>query len=203
MYKIVLASGSPRRKEILEQVGVKFIINISDKEEIITKDKPEEIVTELAFMKAWDVAGKIQDKSIIIGADTMVAIDGQVMGKPKNEADARIMLQMLQGTRHQVYTGVSVIIKSNELQKGQDKNNEDKVINFVEKTDVWVYPMQEDQIAGYIASGEPFDKAGGYGIQGKFAVNIEKIDGDYYNIVGFPVAKLYTILLEEGIDILN
>ncbi|MGB8453317.1 MAG: Maf family protein [Anaerocolumna sp.] len=203
MYEIVLASGSPRRKEILEQVGVEFKVYASDKEEIITKVKPEEIVMELAYVKAMDVAGKIKDKSIIIGADTMVAIDGQVLGKPENASDARAMLQMLQGNRHQVYTGVSVIIKSDGKFGKEGNKLEDKIINFVEITDVWVYPMKGAQIDRYIATEEPFDKAGGYGIQGKFAINIEKIEGDYYNIVGFPIAKLYSILSEEGIDLLN
>ncbi|WMJ87739.1 Maf family protein [Anaerocolumna sp. MB42-C2] len=202
MYKIILASGSPRRKEILEQVGVKFAVWSSDKEEIITKEKPEEIVKELACVKARDVAEKVEGKAIVIGADTMVAIDGQVLGKPKNEADAKAMLQMLQGNRHQVYTGVSVIIKTDEKKDGIN-TAEDKIIIFAEKTEVWVYPMKRKQIDEYIATGEPFDKAGAYGIQGKFAVNIEKIEGDYYNIVGFPIAKLYARLYEEGIDILN
>ncbi len=202
MYKIILASGSPRRKEILEQVGVKFTVLSSDKEEIITKEKPEEIVKELAGVKARDIAEKVEGKAIIIGADTMVAIDGQVLGKPKNEVDARAMLQMLQGNRHQVYTGVFVIIKS-DVKRDEFNAAEDIIISFAEKTEVWVYPMKRKQIDKYIATGEPFDKAGAYGIQGKFAVNIEKIEGDYYNIVGFPIAKLYTRLYEEGIDILN
>ncbi len=203
MYKIILASGSPRRKEILEQVGVEFTVITSDKEERITKIRPEEIVKELACEKALDVAGKIKEKSIIIGADTMVAIDGQVLGKPKNPAEAKAMLQMLQGNRHQVYTGVSVVVKPEKGPEYKGKKEEAKIINFAEKTEVWVYPMKKAQIDRYIACGESYDKAGGYGIQGKFAVNIEKIEGDYYNIVGFPVSKLYTVLMEEGIDILS
>lgn len=200
MYKIILASGSPRRKEILEQVGVKFTVKVSEQEERITKTKPEEIVMELAAVKAREVALKAAGKSIVIGADTMVAIDGQVLGKPKNASEARGMLQMLQGNRHQVYTGVSIVIKE-ETKEGQNEIN--KEINFVERSDVWVYPMKRAQIDNYIASGEPFDKAGSYGIQGRFAIHIEKITGDYYNIVGFPVAKLYMLLLEEGIDLLH
>lgn len=201
MYKIVLASGSPRRKEILEQVGVEFTVSASTREEVSTKSRPGEIVMELASVKAREVAAEADENTIIIGADTMVAIDGQVLGKPKNGAEAKAMLQMLQGNRHQVYTGVSAIIKS-AGKKTNDGGAFCKEINFAEKTDVWVYPMKRKQIDDYIATGEPFDKAGGYGIQGKFAVHIEKIEGDYYNIVGFPVAKLYQFLLEEGIDIL-
>ncbi|WFR59714.1 Maf family protein [Anaerocolumna sp. AGMB13025] len=203
MYNIVLASGSPRRKEILEQVGVTFCICPSEKEEIITKSKPEEIVRELAKSKALEVAAKVEGKSIIIGADTMVALDGRVLGKPGSETEAKAMLQMLQGNRHQVYTGVSVVIKSENSSGDRSAKAPDKVLTFVEMTKVWVYPMKRVQIDNYIATGEPFDKAGGYGIQGKFAVHIEKIEGDYYNIVGFPIAKLYALLLDEGIDILS
>lgn len=199
MYKLILASGSPRRKEILEQVGVKFSICVSEQEEISTKTRPDEIVMELASVKARAIAEKADDETIIIGADTMVAIDGQVLGKPKNDAEAKGMLQMLQGNIHQVYTGVSVIIKKGEAEEKEAAC--DKEINFVQKTQVWVYPMKRTQIDEYIATGEPFDKAGGYGIQGRFAVHIEKIEGDYNNIVGLPVAKLYTVLLEEGINL--
>lgn len=199
MYKIILASGSPRRKEILEQVGVKFTVCISDKEEIITKLQPEEIVIELAAMKAMDVAKQTKGMTIIIGADTMVAMDGQVMGKPKDEEDAKNMLRNLQGKKHQVYTGISVLIKQSE----EILELDNKTINFVEATDVWVNSMTDEQIASYVSSGEPCDKAGAYGIQGKFAINIGKIEGDYYNIVGFPISKLYAVLLKEGIDILN
>lgn len=193
MYKIVLASGSPRRKEIFEQVGVKFQVQPSNIEEIITKDLPEDIVIELADVKAVDIAKYYNEDTIIIGADTLVALDGQVMGKPKDKQDAINMIVKLQGNKHQVYTGVSVILKGKT----------EKKINFFEATDVWVNPMEESQILSYVASGEPFDKAGAYGIQGKFAIYIGKIIGDYYNIVGFPIAKLHSVLLKEGIDILR
>ncbi len=196
MYKIVLASGSPRRKEIFEQVGVNFSVCASDMEEVITKTIPKEIVIELAAMKAEDVAKQIEGNVIIIGADTMVAIDGQIMGKPKDEEDAKKMLRLLQGNKHQVFTGVSVVIK-----KSDEKRN--KIINFVEVSNVWVNTMTDEQIAAYISTGEPYDKAGAYGIQGKYAINIGKIEGDYYNIVGFPISKLNIVLTNEGIDILN
>jgi septum formation protein len=198
MYKIILASGSPRRKEILEQVGIKFSVCVSKEEERITKSEPEEIVKDLATVKARAVARITDEKAIIIGADTMVAVDGQVLGKPKNESEAREMIFRLQGNRHQVYTGVCAIIK----EEGKQRKENLKEIIFAERSDVWVYPLTESQINDYIATGEPFDKAGGYGIQGKFAIHIEKIEGDYYNIVGFPVARLYRKLLEEGVDLL-
>lgn len=208
MYKIILASGSPRRREILEQVGVQFTVVSSDMEEITTKNKPEEIVVELATIKADDVARHIEESSIIIGSDTMVAVDGQVMGKPKDEEDAKNMIRKLQGRNHQVHTGVSIVLKNIPVSNSentlvQQPATINKVISFVESTDVWVNPMTEEQITAYIATGEPFDKAGAYAIQGKFAVHINRIDGDYYNIVGFPISKLYQTLLKEGIDILR
>lgn len=200
MYSVILASGSPRRSEILEQVGIEFSVISSAIEEISTKNIPEEIVLELATMKAKDVAGQISEASIIIGADTMVALNGQVMGKPKDEEDAKDMLRKIQGKKHQVYTGVCVIIK--EINREKDKKTElesEKIISFTEKTEVWVYPMTEEQIEAYVRTGEPVDKAGAYGIQGKFAAHIEKIEGDYFNIVGFPVARFYQTLRKEGI----
>ena len=195
MYKIILASGSPRRKEILEQVGIEFSVITSNDEEVIQKSSPEEIVEELATRKACSVASDMEEGTIVIGADTMVAIDGQVMGKPKDEGNAKDMIRKLQGKKHQVYTGVCAVVK--------EAGKEDRLIHFVEATHVWVHSMTEAQIDAYVATGEPLDKAGAYGIQGKFAVYIEKIEGDYLNIVGFPVSKLYERLLEEGIDLLS
>ncbi|MBU5332682.1 MAG: Maf family protein [Anaerocolumna aminovalerica] len=195
MYKIILASGSPRRKEIFEQIGIDFSVVISEDEEVIQKSRPDEIVEELATKKACSVASEMEEGTIVIGADTMVALDGQVMGKPKNEQDAKDMIGKLQGKKHQVYTGVCAVIK--EIGK------EERIIRFVQCTDVWVYPMTEEQIDAYVATGEPMDKAGAYGIQGKFAVHIEKVEGEYLNIVGFPISKLYQTLMKEGIDLLS
>ncbi|GAA4299553.1 Maf family protein [Anaerocolumna aminovalerica] len=195
MYKIILASGSPRRKEIFEQIGIDFSVVISEDEEVIQKSRPDEIVEELATKKACSVAADMEEGTIVIGADTMVALDGQVMGKPKNEQDAKDMIGKLQGKKHQVYTGVCAVIK--EIGK------EERIIRFVQCTDVWVYPMTEEQIDAYVATGEPMDKAGAYGIQGKFAVHIEKVEGEYLNIVGFPISKLYQTLMKEGIDLLS
>ncbi len=193
MHKIILASGSPRRKEILEQVGISFGVVASKDEEVIQKSKPEEIVEELATKKACSVASDMEEGTVVIGADTMVALNDQVMGKPKGEQDAKDMIRKLQGKKHQVYTGVCAVVK--------EAGKENRIISFVQCTDVWVYPMTEEQIDAYVASGEPMDKAGAYGIQGKFAVYIEKIEGDYLNIVGFPVSRLYQTLLKEGIDL--
>lgn len=193
-YNIVLASGSPRRKEILSLVGIDFKVCSSDKEEIITKSKPEDIVSELSNMKAMDVCNNIHENGLIIGADTMVAINGQVLGKPKSREDAFNMLELLQGKKHQVYTGVTVILKEDNIELDNYK-----VKNFVEVSEVVVNPMSKDEIDEYIESGEPFDKAGAYGIQGKFALYIGGIVGDYYNIMGLPIARLYSELKEEGI----
>lgn len=193
-YNIVLASGSPRRKEILSLVGIDFKVCSSDKEEIITKSKPEDIVSELSYMKAMDICNNIHENGLIIGADTMVAINGQVLGKPKSREDAFNMLELLQGKMHQVYTGVTVILKEDNIELDNYK-----VKTFVEVSEVVVNPMSKDEIDEYIKSGEPFDKAGAYGIQGKFALYIGGIVGDYYNIMGLPIARLYSELKEEGI----
>ncbi|WP_271716125.1 Maf family protein [Anaeromicropila herbilytica] len=197
MKPIILASSSPRRREILEQVGVSFEIVPSDKEEIITKTKPYDIVKDLASMKANDVLLKVSKPSIIIGADTIVAHNDRIMGKPKDELDAKHMIQELQNDTHEVYTGVSIILS--------DYNDENilisKELNFYEKTSVSVTAISEDEIDAYVASKEPLDKAGAYAIQGRFATFISKIEGDYFNVVGLPIAKIYEALKREGITI--
>lgn len=197
MYKIILGSSSPRREEILRQVGIDFTIVPSMKEEITSKVLPKDIVEELAFNKAVDVAEGINETSIIIGADTMVAIDNEVLGKPKTKEEAFRMLSLLQGKDHQVYTGVGIIIKN--IIEGVLT---ERAIGFSQVSQVSVSSLSEEQIIAYINTKEPFDKAGGYGIQGKFGVHIEGITGEYNNIVGLPIAKIYRTLLKEGIDLL-
>ncbi|MCI5713916.1 MAG: Maf family protein [Lachnospiraceae bacterium] len=192
--KIILASASPRRKELLEQIGVKFMIEPAKGEEKITKNLPGEVVKELALQKAREVAKDEEEPVLVIGADTVVAYGDEILGKPKDEKDAYRMLSMLQGKAHAVYTGVALIVQ-NPLER--------KEIVFAEKTKVFVYPMTKDEILSYIATKEPMDKAGSYGIQGKFAAFIEKIEGDYNNVVGLPIAGIYQKLLELGIDILE
>ncbi|MDF2802975.1 MAG: maf protein [Anaerocolumna sp.] len=198
MYKVILGSNSPRREEILKQAGVSFTIIPSTKDEKTTKVLPMEIVEELALNKAIDVAEEINETSIIIGADTMVAIGNEVLGKPHNYQEALRMLTLLQGKEHQVYTGVGIIIK-NVI----NKVITEKTISFSQVSLVRVSDMAEEQIKAYIDTNEPFDKAGAYGIQGKFGVHIEGITGEYNNIVGLPIAKIYRSLLEEGIDLLS
>lgn len=190
MIKYILASGSPRRWELLEQAGISFEISQAQGEEITAKKVPAEIVEELSYQKADEAAQRYQkkyknDTVVIIGADTIVASGKEIMGKPKNAADAAAMLAKLQGDTHQVYTGVTLIV----LEKGLEKRRRE-VITFHEKTDVHMYPMTSEQIAAYVATGEPMDKAGAYAIQGKCAVYIKGINGDYNNVVGLPVARL-------------
>lgn len=177
MKQLILASGSPRRKEILEQVGLDFRILPSDVEEVITKQVPSDIVMELSKQKAEDVWKKRDsEKEIVLGADTVVAYDGKILGKPKSIEDAKAMLCMLSGKKHSVYTGVTLI-------------SEVGLETFYEETLVEFYEMTKEEIDDYVATGEPMDKAGAYGIQGKAAAYIKGIEGDYYNVVGLPIAK--------------
>ena len=191
MKKIILGSGSPRRKELLSQIGVPFEVRVSEKEEIYTQTIPKEIVKELALMKAENVASEIPAKStIVIGADTVVVHQDQILGKPKDEQDAFRMIQSLQGDVHQLYTGVAIL--------DFDGNGEKTVISHAVETRVSVNPMSEEEIWKYVQSKEPMDKAGAYGIQGKFSAFIEKIEGDYFNVVGLPVSYVYQILKQLG-----
>lgn len=179
-YRIILASASPRRKEILTQAGLSFEIEPSRKEEVITQTKPEQVVMELSRQKALDVYDNRkseQERLLVIGADTIVAYKDRILGKPKDEEDAFSMLLMLQGEMHQVYTGVTLV-------------RDGRIVTFYEKTDVSVHPMTEQEIWDYIATKEPMDKAGAYGIQGKFAMYVSGIRGDYLNVVGLPLARL-------------
>lgn len=204
MSQIILASNSPRRKELLEQVGVVFEVCPAKGEEIITKTQPQEVVMELARQKAEEVASMISaygdlhpdtrtpQDLLVIGADTVVAYQEQILGKPKDEQDAKNMLEMLSGQTHQVYTGVALVFV--------DPSGRAGVHTFYEKTEVTMYPMSEEELQRYIASGDPMDKAGSYGIQGAFAIHIKEIHGDYNNVVGLPVARLYQELQKLGFD---
>lgn len=194
--RIILGSASPRRRELLEQIGVEFEVKVSGKEEVHYSLDPAAIVKELALMKAENVAEELgaadtQEKDlIVIGADTVVVLDGEILGKPKDEADAERMLKALQGRSHDVYTGVAFLTYG--------RNGDKEVCSYAVGTRVFVNPMTENEIRAYIATGEPMDKAGAYGIQGRFAAYIEKIEGDYYNVVGLPVSRVYETLKELG-----
>lgn len=193
--RMVLASASPRRKELLAQVGFEFDIITSDCEEITTKTKPSEVVEELSYLKATDVADKLDKQSerlLVIGSDTVVALDDIIMGKPKDEEDAFLMLKALQGREHSVITGVTMIFT--------EPGKEEKKIVFSKETKVWFYSMNDDEIRAYIDTKEPMDKAGSYAIQGLCAAYIERIEGDYNTVVGLPVAEICKVLREYKED---
>ena len=180
--RIILASASPRRRELLAQMGMEFEVCPSQGEEKITEVLPERAVMELAQQKAAEIAVKTEGDAWILGADTVVVYDQKILGKPKDAEDAKRMLCMLQDKKHQVYTGVCIWKK---------ENGTEDVRCFFEKTDVVFYPMTEEEIDQYVATGEPMDKAGSYGIQGRCAIYIKEIKGDYNNVVGLPIARLY------------
>lgn len=182
MQNMILASGSPRRKELLEQLGWQFSIAVAEGEEVTQQTKPECIVRELSYQKAMEIVAKAPDGDIVIGADTMVSYEGKMLGKPGNEEEACEMLQSLQGEIHQVHTGVTVVIRSGE---------DFEYFTFDETTDVEMYPMTEMQIREYVATKEPMDKAGAYAIQGIAARYVKGIRGEYSNVVGLPIARLY------------
>lgn len=193
--KIVLASASPRRKMLLEQIGMEFEVCPSNKDEIIESSIPSEVCVELSKQKAEDVASSIiefnklhQDITtpqdiLVIGADTIVSFNNDILGKPKDEDDAKRMLQMLSGKINEVYTGVTIVVIYKDGRTGE--------YSFYESTKVEFYELTDEEIDEYVATGEPLDKAGAYGIQGTFAKHVKKIDGDFNNVVGLPVARLY------------
>lgn len=181
-WHVVLASGSPRRKELLAQIGIQAEVRPSRIEEITEETEPDLLVMELSRQKAEDIAAGCGPGSLVIGADTVVAAEGEILGKPGTPEKACGMIKRLAGRTHQVYTGVTVLLC---LENGSFHG-----ATFAEKTDVHVYPMTEAEIKEYAESGETLDKAGGYGIQGKFAAYIKGIDGDYSNVVGLPLGRL-------------
>lgn len=201
MYRLILASESPRRKEIMEQMGINFETIPSYMKEDITREDPSELVKTLASLKAGEVAARLKyerDNLIIIGADTVVYHNGHILGKPRDRDDAVRMLKEISGDVHNVYTGVSIIIRRTEPDKS---NGRDENIVFSVKTQVAVKQLTMDEIEDYVDSGEPYDKAGAYAIQGRFGIYIKELHGDYYNVVGFPIARIYEELLDKGINI--
>ena len=193
--KLYLASASPRRKELMKQVGLSFKTMPSTVEEKITKTEPNEVVEELSYQKAVDVCAKLtaegKEDFVVIGADTVVSCWGKIMGKPKDKEDACLMLRELQGRSHQVYTGVTLAWKSRDISP--------MYYTFSECTDVTMYSMTDDEIKRYVDSGEPMDKAGAYAIQGLCAAYIQGICGDYNNVVGLPVGRVCQELKNRGV----
>ena len=185
--KIILASNSPRRKELLHQIGLSFSTMPALAEEKTEKTDPRDIAEDLSYKKAVEVAGREEDKGVgefvVIGADTVVSCWDKVLGKPADEKEAAEMLHLLEGKNHQVYTGVTIAWKYNDTKA--------MFTTFSEVTDVTLYSISNDEIEDYIKTGEPMDKAGAYGIQGSFAAYVQGICGDYNNVVGLPVGRLY------------
>ncbi|RHS24716.1 Septum formation protein Maf [uncultured Clostridium sp.] len=186
---IILASGSPRRKELLLQIGIVPEIIVSHVEEKITSDVPAEVVMSLAEQKAVDVAKNMPEGKVILGSDTVVAADGKILGKPKSHEEAYEMIRSLVGRSHQVYTGVCIVKKG-------AADGKDTVVSFYDETDVQVSGMTEAEIREYADSEEPMDKAGAYAVQGFFARYIEGLRGSYANVMGLPVHLVYRKLKE-------
>ena len=194
IHKIILASASPRRKEILEKQGIIFEVKAGIKDEITAAESPEEIVMDLSYGKASEVYENEDglEDILIIGADTIVVCQREIMGKPVDDEDAFRMLFQLQGKTHQVYTGVTLILRQDETET---------IYRLYEVTDVTMHPMNSKQIWDYIRTKEPEDKAGAYAIQGKCGIYIKGISGDYNNVVGLPIARIYQELIKMNIDI--
>lgn len=184
--KLVLASKSPRRCELLSGLNLEFSVDHSEVNEIVRPDEePEQVVMALALEKALDVAERYDNEEVIIAADTIVYFNG-VMGKPKDEEDAYRMLAQLSGEKHFVYTGIAIVQAGTNL----------KIADF-EKTEVVFKALTADRIERYIATGEPLDKAGAYGIQGYGSTLVKGIKGDYFNVVGLPLSKLEDLFIKH------
>ncbi len=192
---IILASASPRRFELLTQAGFTFTTIPSTIEEVIISDTPDKIVEDLALQKANavynDIKRDYQGKDfLVIGADTIVCYNGEILGKPEDQSEAFDMLKLLSDRTHQVYTGIALLYRTNGAKQTSF---------FHERTDVTFYPTNDYELKEYIESKDCLDKAGSYGIQGPFAKHIKSIHGDYYNVVGLPISRLYQELKKLGI----
>ncbi len=192
-YRYILASGSPRRRELLGVLGIDFEVIPSVGEEIVTCNISSEVVESLSLQKAKEIFHKVlrdnTDELVVIGSDTVVSYKEKILGKPKDRADAKRMIDMLKGNSHEVYTGVSIIYKAS--------GKEEKALTFYECTRVKCFDISDEEIESYLDTNEPYDKAGAYGIQGIFGKFIEGIEGDYNNVVGLPVARLYQEMKKE------
>ena len=187
----ILASASPRRRELLRQIELPFEVSPSEADENRERETPELLVEELSRRKCAEVGNRIGGECLVLGADTVVALGDQVLGKPGTEERAAEMLRMLSGKAHKVCTGVTL----GEFREGKLQRQ----TTFSEVTEVFLYPLSEGEIREYIASGEPMDKAGAYGIQGRFAKFVKKIYGDYNNVVGLPAARVYQEIKKLGL----
>lgn len=191
MIPLILASASPRRQELLRQIGLKFQVVPADVDEQSQGETPVQTVKELARRKAYHVAEQVRHDGCILGADTVVVFEGRIMGKPGDREEAVSMLSSLQGNTHSVFTGVCAVKK---------QGKEIQEILFAEETKVTIYKMEMWEIETYADTLEPMDKAGAYGIQGIFAKYIQCIQGDYNNVVGLPVSRIYQEILKEEFE---
>lgn len=187
MKRVILASGSPRRTELLGQMGIKHEVIVSDVDESgLGHLAPPELVQALASLKAQAVARdllKAKEDGLVIGADTVVVLEGQILGKPRDSQDARQMLSQLSGNSHWVYTGVAIVDVANQTEE-----------TFMQKSKIYMKKISQEEIKAYVLTKEPLDKAGSYGIQGRGGVFIDKIEGDYFSVMGLPIAQLYDAL---------
>ncbi len=185
MQNLILASSSPRRKELLENLHLTFTISSSEVDESFDPSlSPEEVVMELAERKAQTVF-KENQTAFVIGSDTIVFANNQILGKPADDAEAIRMLKILSGKQHEVFTGVAIVSPTN-------------VTRFYERTEVWFWELTDEEINAYVQSGEPLDKAGAYGIQQLGSMLVKKIHGDYFAVVGLPVARTVRELKKAG-----
>ena len=187
--RLVLASASPRRAALLSQIGLTFEVCPSDVEEPSLSGSATEVTQKLALLKAEAVARQYAD-AIIIGADTLVSLEGELLGKPTDDAHAREMLMRLSGTRHEVITGVAFIVADSSSRRSLQPRTVSREIVWTETTNVYFREVRGTEIAAYIASGEASDKAGAYGIQGRGAAFVNRVEGCYFNVVGLPLASL-------------
>lgn len=186
--KLILASASARRAQILRDAGLPFqIISSAIDEAPMEGESPQDLVRRLAEQKAQLVAARAIGPAIIIGADTVVVFNGKILGKPRSAEEARAMLGQLSGRTHAVITGIALIRLPDEATRQE-----------LETTQVTFAPLSDEEISSYVATGEPFDKAGAYAIQGRGGRHITRIDGGYFNVVGLPLGKLYRLLRELG-----
>jgi len=191
MKTIILASASPRRKALLKQIGLKFKVEASNYEEKISSDsEPHELAKSLSLEKAKAVAKKHKN-ILVIAADTFIVFEGRILGKPHTETEAKEMLETINGKAHSVITGFTII-----------DAGDDKALSRSVETKVYLRKLSSNEIDAYVKSKEPLDKAGAYAIQGLGSVIVEKIEGDYYNVVGLPLSALAESLKEFGVHVL-
>ena len=189
MKQLILAANSPRRQEMFHQLKIPFTVRTGNVDEtVVTTTNPAEKVKQLARLKGNSVS--LAENEIVLAADTVVAFEGKIFGKPKSKQEAYDMMSTLSGQTHEVYTGVFIRSQENE-------------VTFVERTSVTWWPLSETIIQWYINSDEPYDKAGGYGIQNLGAILVKKINGDYFNVVGLPISRVVRELTKLGLNIFH